>query len=120
MPWAVSYPEGNLNDAPTFPVHPSQLYDSLLSLILYFGLAWLYRRKKFNGQGDMAMLGCFQQNKVRLSRFIGSDGTAVPPSTKTVDNPRKKKVSGTDFTDRNRFRTPLFLPFSLFLSSTGN
>ena len=24
--------------------------------------------KKFNGQGDMAMLGCFQRNKVRLSR----------------------------------------------------
>ena len=24
--------------------------------------------KKFNGQGDMAMLSCFQQNKVRLSR----------------------------------------------------
>lgn len=24
--------------------------------------------KKFNGQGDMAMLSCFQANKVRLSR----------------------------------------------------
>jgi len=31
---------------------------------------WDARRicKKFNGQGDMAMLSCFQHNKLRLSR----------------------------------------------------
>ena len=31
-------------------VHPTQIYDALLSLGLYFTLAWLHRRKKFDGQ----------------------------------------------------------------------
>jgi phosphatidylglycerol:prolipoprotein diacylglycerol transferase len=31
-------------------VHPTQIYDSLLNLGFYFGLAWLYRRKRFDGQ----------------------------------------------------------------------
>jgi hypothetical protein len=33
--------------------------------------------KKFNGQGDMAMLGCFQQNKVRLSRSCSKFLTSI-------------------------------------------
>ncbi len=33
--------------------------------------------KKFNGQGDMAMLGCFQQNKVRLSRSCSKFLTGI-------------------------------------------
>jgi phosphatidylglycerol:prolipoprotein diacylglycerol transferase len=48
LPWGVQFP-GNHETHPTH-VHPSQLYDSLLSLTLYLGLAWLYRRKKFDGQ----------------------------------------------------------------------
>ena len=31
-------------------MHPTQIYDSLLNLGLYVALAWLYRRKKFDGQ----------------------------------------------------------------------
>jgi len=31
-------------------VHPTQVYDSLLNLGLYAALAWLFRRKKFDGQ----------------------------------------------------------------------
>jgi hypothetical protein len=33
--------------------------------------------KKFNGQGDMAMLGCFQQNKARLSRSCSKFLTGI-------------------------------------------
>jgi phosphatidylglycerol:prolipoprotein diacylglycerol transferase len=50
LPWAISYPPGNVAHAPTTPVHPTQIYESLLSLCLYAALAWLYRRKKFDGQ----------------------------------------------------------------------
>lgn len=50
LPWAIRFPEGNPLNPPTFPVHPTQIYDSLLSLGFYFGLAWLYRRKRFDGQ----------------------------------------------------------------------
>src|SRR5437899_9922706 len=44
LPWAISYPAGNPLGSPTSPVHPTQVYESLLSLCLYAGLAWLYRR----------------------------------------------------------------------------
>jgi phosphatidylglycerol:prolipoprotein diacylglycerol transferase len=53
LPWAITFPEGH-DTHPigelAIPVHPTQIYDSLLNLGLYAGLAWLYRRKKFDGQ----------------------------------------------------------------------
>ena len=63
VPWGIHFPigspafkqqsyEGLLEpDAhKSLGVHPTQLYESLLSLGLYLALAWLYRRKKFDGQ----------------------------------------------------------------------
>jgi len=62
LPWAIQFPnQSNAwhqqlsqglvgpNDR-SLPVHPTQVYESLLNLALYGGLAWLYRRKKFDGQ----------------------------------------------------------------------
>ncbi len=48
LPWAVHFPKGH----ETYPqgVHPTQLYEATLSLVLYLGLAWLHRRKRFDGQ----------------------------------------------------------------------
>lgn len=48
MPWAIVFPPGH----PTHgaPVHPAQVYESIANLALYAGLAFLYRRKKFDGQ----------------------------------------------------------------------
>jgi phosphatidylglycerol:prolipoprotein diacylglycerol transferase len=48
LPWAIQFPP----DHRSYPhhVHPSQIYDSLLNLGLYLGLAWFHRRKKFDGQ----------------------------------------------------------------------
>ena len=31
-------------------VHPTEIYDSLLNLVLYLSLAWWFRRKTFHGQ----------------------------------------------------------------------
>jgi phosphatidylglycerol---prolipoprotein diacylglyceryl transferase len=53
LPWAIRYPAGHSTHPvgePALPVHPTQIYESLLSLCLYGFLAWLYRRKKFDGQ----------------------------------------------------------------------
>lgn len=50
LPWAIQFPPGNPLNPPAFPVHPTQVYESLLSLGLYGALAWLYRRRKFDGQ----------------------------------------------------------------------
>lgn len=50
LPWAISFPADNPLHPPTTPVHPTQIYDALLNLVLYLTLAWLYRHKKFDGQ----------------------------------------------------------------------
>jgi phosphatidylglycerol:prolipoprotein diacylglycerol transferase len=48
LPWAIQFPAGH----PTYPdrVHPTEIYESVLSLGLFFFLAWLFKRRKFNGQ----------------------------------------------------------------------
>ena len=53
MPWAITFPAGHETHPvgqPAIPVHPTEVYDSLLNLCLYFGLAWQFRRKRFDGQ----------------------------------------------------------------------
>jgi phosphatidylglycerol---prolipoprotein diacylglyceryl transferase len=62
LPWGIVFPHGSpaweqqfqagrigLND-PASPVHPTEIYDSALNFIFYLFLAWLFRRKKFDGQ----------------------------------------------------------------------
>lgn len=48
LPWAIRFPSEHETHGQ--PVHPTQIYDSLLNLGLYLALAWFYRRKKFDGQ----------------------------------------------------------------------
>lgn len=47
-PWGIQFPYGHAS-YPHF-IHPTQIYDSLLNLLFYGALAWLFRHKKFNGQ----------------------------------------------------------------------
>ena len=48
LPWAIRFPLDH--ETAGRAVHPTQIYDSLLNLGLYFGLVLLYRRKRFDGQ----------------------------------------------------------------------
>ncbi|HUC85123.1 MAG TPA: prolipoprotein diacylglyceryl transferase [Candidatus Acidoferrales bacterium] len=48
LPWAIHFPPGH--ETHGLPVHPTEVYDGLLNLLLYAGLAWLFRRRKFDGQ----------------------------------------------------------------------
>jgi phosphatidylglycerol:prolipoprotein diacylglycerol transferase len=52
LPWGVVFPKGSLAEAycADVPLHPTQLYSSLAMLLACLVLAWLYRRKKFDGQ----------------------------------------------------------------------
>ncbi len=50
LPWAITFPEISRAAPPGVPLHPTEIYDSLLNLASYFFLAWLYRRKKYDGQ----------------------------------------------------------------------
>jgi phosphatidylglycerol:prolipoprotein diacylglycerol transferase len=48
LPWAIHYPIEH--DTHGAGIHPTQLYEASLDFGLYLALAWLYRRKKFDGQ----------------------------------------------------------------------
>jgi phosphatidylglycerol:prolipoprotein diacylglycerol transferase len=62
LPWAIQFPNQSAAWKEQYqlgrvgaydrslPVHPTEIYESLLSLVLYVGLAWLFRRKKFDGE----------------------------------------------------------------------
>jgi phosphatidylglycerol---prolipoprotein diacylglyceryl transferase len=62
LPWAIRFPNQSAAWEQHFksgligrfdssaPVHPTEIYEALLNLGLYFALAWFYRRKKFDGQ----------------------------------------------------------------------
>jgi prolipoprotein diacylglyceryltransferase len=57
LPWALHFPPGHETNG--VGVHPTQIYDALLNFGLYLGLAWLFRRKKFDGQVFAAYLLCY-------------------------------------------------------------
>ena len=48
LPWAIHFPADH--ETHGVGVHPTEIYDALLNLMLYVFLAWLFRRKKFDGQ----------------------------------------------------------------------
>jgi phosphatidylglycerol:prolipoprotein diacylglycerol transferase len=48
LPWAVHFPPEH--ETHGVAVHPTQVYDALLNLGLYFVLAWWFRHRKFDGQ----------------------------------------------------------------------
>lgn len=53
LPWAVTFPPiaRKLHAGlPAVPIHPTQIYQSLIALSILGVLAWLYRRKRFHGQ----------------------------------------------------------------------
>jgi phosphatidylglycerol:prolipoprotein diacylglycerol transferase len=53
VPWAVTFTDAAVRNVGTpmdTPLHPSQLYESLLAFLLFFALLWLAGRKRFDGQ----------------------------------------------------------------------
>lgn len=54
LPWAVTFTDpdaARIGGAPLgVPLHPVQLYESLACLALFFFLAWLSRRRRFDGE----------------------------------------------------------------------
>lgn len=75
LPWAITYPRGHetfpVNAEHGMAVHPTQVYDSLLNLALYLFLAWLYRRKKFDGQVFGVYLICYAFTRSFVEYFRG-------------------------------------------------
>jgi phosphatidylglycerol:prolipoprotein diacylglycerol transferase len=82
-PWAIQFPNGSsawsqqfkaglvgMNDS-SLPVHPTEIYDALLNLLLYTGLAWLFRHKKFDGQVFATYLICYAVTRSIVECFRG-------------------------------------------------
>jgi phosphatidylglycerol:prolipoprotein diacylglycerol transferase len=62
LPWVIHFPPGHATHSigqEAIGVHPTQIYESLLNIGLYVFLAWLYRRKKFDGQIFAMYLLCY-------------------------------------------------------------
>jgi phosphatidylglycerol:prolipoprotein diacylglycerol transferase len=68
-PWAIHFPADHETRGQA--VHPTQVYDSLLNLALYAGLAWLYRRKKFDGHVFAAYLTAYPCLRFFVETFRG-------------------------------------------------
>ncbi len=75
LPWAIRFPADNPLHPPTYPVHPTEVYDSLLNLALYAALAWLFRRKKFDGQ----IFGVYLVSYALLRSFVEMFRGDYPP-----------------------------------------
>lgn len=69
LPWGIQFPVGH----ETYPnyVHPTEIYDSLLNLALFAGLAWFYKRRKFDGQVFALYLVCYAVLRSFVECFRG-------------------------------------------------
>ncbi len=74
-PWAITFTNPQARDLSgtplDVPLHPTQIYDALLNLILYLFLAWLFRRKKFDGQIFATYLLCYAVTRSITEYFRG-------------------------------------------------
>lgn len=69
LPWGVQFPAGHETHGQF--IHPTQIYDALLSLGLYVALACLFRRRKFEGQVFATYLICYAFTRSLVEVFRG-------------------------------------------------
>ena len=69
LPWGIRFPANHPTGG--VPVHPTEIYDALLNLALYIFLAWLFRRKKFDGQIFATYLLCYAVTRSFVEYFRG-------------------------------------------------
>jgi phosphatidylglycerol:prolipoprotein diacylglycerol transferase len=78
VPWAVTFTD--VNAARTVgtpldtPLHPSQLYESLATLLIFTVLVWLAPRKKFQGQVVLAYVTLYSIARFFLEYYRGDAG----------------------------------------------
>lgn len=75
VPWAIAFtdPEAyRIGGAPVgVPLHPVQLYESLVCLALFVFLAWLSRRKQFEGEIILSYTLLYAISRFLLETFRG-------------------------------------------------
>ena len=73
LPWAIHFP--NEHETGGAGVHPTQLYESGLNLLLFVALEMLYRRKKYDGQVFAIYLVAYAIIRAVVEVFRGDYGT---------------------------------------------
>jgi phosphatidylglycerol:prolipoprotein diacylglycerol transferase len=75
VPWAVTftdpYVQRQVGTPLDLPLHPSQIYESLVTLGIFLVLMWLARRKSFNGQVMLAYVSLYAAGRFVLEFFRG-------------------------------------------------
>lgn len=74
VPWAVTFtnPESFMN-LKGIPVHPTQIYESIGSLLLYFFSQWRYRHRKYVGQIYLNSIIGYCVLRIFVEFFRGDD-----------------------------------------------
>jgi phosphatidylglycerol---prolipoprotein diacylglyceryl transferase len=75
LPWSITFTSPIAHELSgtrlNIPLHPTEIYDGLLNLILYCFLAWMFRRKKFDGQVFATYLLCYAVTRSFVEYFRG-------------------------------------------------
>lgn len=75
VPWAITFRDievaRTIGTPLDTPLHPSQIYESLLTLLIFVVLIWLAPRKKFQGQVALAYVVLYSIARFSLEYFRG-------------------------------------------------
>jgi phosphatidylglycerol:prolipoprotein diacylglycerol transferase len=75
LPWGLTFANPQAHEFSgtplNIPLHPTEIYDALLNFGLYVFLAWLIRRKKFDGQIFVTYLLCYAVTRSLVEYFRG-------------------------------------------------
>src|SRR5436190_1204487 len=69
VPWAIHFPPDH--ETHGVGVHPTEVYETLLNIPLFFFLAWLFPRRKFEGQVFATYLMCYAVLRSFVEFFRG-------------------------------------------------
>jgi phosphatidylglycerol:prolipoprotein diacylglycerol transferase len=76
-PWAVAFParEGGLipPELVGVPLHPSQLYLSAMNVLIFASMAWLFARRRWDGQVLVTTMGLYAAGRFLVEFTRGDD-----------------------------------------------
>ena len=76
-PWAVRFPdiEGSLipRELINVPLHPSQLYLCLMNLVIFSSMAWLFARRRWEGQVAVTTMFLYAAGRFLIEYTRGDD-----------------------------------------------
>lgn len=71
LPWAVVFKNPDSLARLNIPLHPTQLYDAVNGLVLFFFLTWVEKRKTFDGQIFWLFLLLYSMTRFFIEIFRG-------------------------------------------------